>query len=348
MSPPARPTGVLLIQLGTPEAPRTAEVRRYLREFLGDPRVLDMPALGRALLLYGAILPFRSPRSARAYRQIWGEAGSPLLVHSRTLAEGVAKQLGPGFRVELGMRYREPSLTGAVERLAAAETERIVVLPLFPHEAGSSSGSALQRALELLGARWDPPTVTTLGPFYDDPGFIEAIADVARPRLAAFDPDHVLLSYHGLPERQVRRSDASGSHCLAKEGCCDGIADANRHCYRAQCFATSRALVAALSLGEGQVSTSFQSRLGRTPWIRPFTDERLPELAAQGVRRLAVLCPSFVADCLETLEEIGIRGRDQWTELGGEALELVPCVNASPAWVGWVADRVRAAAQPGL
>ena len=334
-------TGVLLIQLGTPDAPRTPEVRRYLREFLGDPRVLDMPALGRALLLYGIILPFRAPRSARAYRQIWSEAGSPLLVHSRALAEGVAKELGEGFRVELGMRYGEPSLAGALDRLASAEVARIVVLPLFPHEAGSSSGSALQRTFELAGERWDPPALTTLGPFYDDPDFIAATAEIARPRLQEFSPDHVLLSYHGLPERQIRRSDATGGHCLESETCCDALGEANPHCYRAQCFATSRALAAALALEPDRVSTSFQSRLGRTPWIQPFTDQRLPELAAAGVRRLAVLCPSFVADCLETIEEIGIRARKQWQELGGEALELVPCVNASPAWVRAVAERVK-------
>lgn len=341
-------TGVLLIQLGTPDGPSTPEVRRYLREFLGDPRVLDMSALGRALLLYGVVLPFRSPRSAKAYRQIWSEAGSPLLIHSRALADGVAKELGDGFRVELGMRYGKPSLVGAVDRLASAEVARIIVLPLFPHEAGSSSGSALQRTLELAGERWDPPALTTLGPFYDAPDFIGAIAEIARPRLRDFAPDHVLLSYHGLPERQIRRSDATGGHCLKSEACCEALGEANRHCYRAQCFATSRALIAALSLEPDRVSTSFQSRLGRTPWIRPFTDHRLPELAAAGVRRVAILCPSFVADCLETVEEIGIRGRKQWQELGGEALELVPCVNADPGWVRSVAERVRRAAQLGL
>ncbi|MBW2240758.1 MAG: ferrochelatase [Deltaproteobacteria bacterium] len=341
-------TGILLIQLGTPDAPRTREVRRYLREFLSDPRVLDMPALGRALLLYGAILPFRSPRSAKAYQKVWTEAGSPLLVHSRALTDGVAKELGDGFLVELGMRYGEPSLEGALDRLASAEVERIIVLPLFPHEAGSSSGSALQRTFELAGKRWDPPALSTLGPFYDDPGFIGAAAEIAGPLLEEFAPDHVLLSYHGLPERQVRRSDATGGHCLASDTCCDAMGEANRHCYRAQCYATSRALTAALGLDADRVSTSFQSRLGRTPWIQPFTDHRLPELAADGVRRLAVLCPSFVADCLETVEEIGIRGLAQWRELGGDDLLLVPCVNAQPSWVRSVAEKLRGAAQLGL
>ncbi|MCP3985993.1 MAG: ferrochelatase [bacterium] len=342
------PTGVLLIQLGTPDAPRTREVRRYLREFLADPRVLDMPALGRMLLLYGVILPFRSPRSAEAYRKIWSEAGSPLLVHSRALAEGVAKELGDGFHVELGMRYGKPTLAGALDRLASAGVERIVVLPLFPQQAGSSSGSALQRTFELAGERWDPPALTSLGPFYDDPGFIGCTSEIARPLLQGFAPDHVLLSYHGLPERQIRRSDPSGQHCLGSPTCCDALGGANRHCYRAQCFATSRALGVALALEADRFSTCFQSRLGRTPWIQPFTEQRLTELAASGVRRLAVLCPSFVADCLETSEEIGIRAREQWRRLGGEELLLVPCVNAHPAWVGSVAERLRKAAQLGL
>ena len=194
--------------------------------------------------------------------------------------------------------------------------------------------------MELAGERWNVPPLTTLGPFPEDPGFIGALADIATPILEAFRPDHVLLSYHGIPERQIARSDASGTHCL-QEGCCDRLISANRHCYRAHCYATSRALLEALPVVRDQASTSFQSRLGRTPWIRPFTDHRLPELYEQGVRRLAILCPSFVADNLETVEEIGIRAREQWAELGGEALELVPCVNAHPKFVASVAKRVR-------
>jgi ferrochelatase len=335
------PTGVLLVQLGTPDAPEPGAVRRYLREFLGDPRVLDVPAPARFALLYGAILPRRPRASARAYRAIWTAAGSPLLVHSRAFADALAKELGDGFRVALGMRYGAPSLVAAVESLAAARAARVVVLPLFPQYAASSTGSALERALALLGRRWNVPAVASVPPFFDDPGFVAAAAAVARPALEAARPDHVLFSYHGLPERQVRRSDASGGHCLARADCCDAPGAALAFCYRAQCFATSRALVAALGLDPARASTSFQSRLGRTPWIRPYTDEVLPELAARGVRRLAVLCPSFVADCLETLEEIGLRGRAQWRAEGGEELALVPCVNATPAWVSAAAALVR-------
>ncbi len=344
----AERTGVLLLQLGTPDAPTPRAVRRYLREFLGDPRVLDMPALGRWLLLHAVILPFRPRRAAAAYRQIWTEAGSPLLVHGRALEEAVRRELGADFCVALAMRYGHPSIAEALERLLAEGVERVVAVPLFPQEAGSSSGSALERTLTLVGRRWQVPALTTLGPFPEDPGFIEATAEIARPILRAQRPDHVLFSYHGLPERQIRRGDPSGAHCLTRPDCCDRPdAAATRHCYRAQCFATSRALRTALGLPAERSSTCFQSRLGRIPWIRPFTDERLPELRAEGVRRLVVLCPSFVADCLETLEEIGLRAARQWSELGGESLTRVPCVNASPRFAQALARRVRASLPAG-
>jgi protoporphyrin/coproporphyrin ferrochelatase len=345
VSAASRPTGVLLAQLGTPDSTRVADVRRYLREFLSDPRVLDIPGPARWLLLHAVILPFRPRRSAAAYRAIWTPEGSPLLVHGRALAEGVSKALGPGFCVELGMRYGTPAIPDALGRLLDAGADRVIVLPLFPQYAASSTGSALERVLAAAASRWNVPEIVTLGAFYEDPGFVAAVADRARPVLEALQPDHVLLSFHGLPERHVRKSDASGGdHCLARATCCDAIVAANRHCYRAQCFATSRALVAALGLRPEETTTAFQSRLGRTPWIRPYTDEVLAELARRGVRRLAVLCPSFVADCLETLEEIGIRGREQWRTAGGEELALVPCPNASPAFVEAVAGWIREAA----
>jgi len=339
-----RPTGVLLVQLGTPASTGVSDVRRFLRAFLSDPRVIDIAAPARWLLVNAIIAPFRAPRAARAYRSIWTAEGSPLRVHSRALAEALARVLGPGFRVELAMRHGAPAIAPALERLVAADVKRIVVQPLFPQDAASSLGSASQAVLAEIGARWNVPEVLALGSFYDDPGFIAAAAALARPIFEQLHPDHVLMSYHGLPERQVRRSDPSAAHCLAREDCCATLGPRNRHCYRAQCHATSRALARALALAPERTTTSFQSRLGRTPWIGPHTDRILPDLAKAGVRRLAILCPSFVADCLETLEEIGLRARHQWTALGGEAFSLIPCVNASPAFVEALAARVRAAA----
>jgi ferrochelatase len=333
--------GVLLVNLGSPEAPRPREVRRYLREFLGDPLVLDMPAVARRLLLELVILPIRPRRSARAYAKIWTPAGSPLIVHGRALRDALADALGPDCVVELAMRYGEPSLGPAVARLCDAGLDSIVVLPLFPQYSTAVTRSILDRVDALLPA--DAPPVRRVRDFYADPGFVGAVAAVARPELEVFRPDHVLFSYHGLPERQVKAADPSGAHCLASEDCCDAIGAPNRDCYRAQCAATTRALVAVLGLEAERTSMAFQSRLGRTRWITPHTDAVLPELATRGVRRLAVLCPSFVADCLETLEEIGIRGRNQWLACGGEALCLVPCVNADPVWVeavrGWISPR---------
>lgn len=342
MSPPA-PVGVLLIQLGTPRSPAVGDVRSYLREFLGDPRVLDMPAPVRTLLLNAVILPFRPRRSAHAYRQIWTEAGSPLTLHTEALAAEVASRLGDGYRVSVGMRYQEPSLERAVDQLVAEGCTRLVVLPLFPQYSSAATGSALEAAKSETGRRWNVPEVSTIGWFYDDEGFQLALTATAREHLTEFGPDHVVFSYHGLPESQIRRGDPTGSWCLANEACCAAITPANRYCYRAQSFATTRAVATRLGLDAAAHSTTFQSRLAGQKWIEPYTDVLLTELAASGVRRLAILTPSFTADCLETLEEIGIRGREQWRSLGGEDFLLVPCLNASPAWAEAVAGMVRAA-----
>jgi ferrochelatase len=333
-------TAVLLVNLGTPRSPSPRDVRRYLREFLSDPLVLDMPALARFLLLELVILPFRPRRSALAYQKIWGPEGSPLLAHGRALAGGVGAELGPGFAVELGMRYGEPGIREALTKLAARSPARLIALPLFPQYSSAATGSALAKLAREHARIGGLPPLETLGAFYAEPGFIHAFAAVARERLAAFEPDFVLFSYHGLPERQITKLDATGRHCLATPGCCDAIGPANRDCYRAQCFATTRALASELGLASQAFTSSFQSRLGRTPWIKPYTDLLLPELAARGRRRLAVLCPAFVADCLETLEEIAIRAREQWRSLGGEELLLIPSLNSEPSWVtavaGWV------------
>ena len=340
-------TGALLLNLGTPDSPAVSDVRRYLREFLSDPRVIDIPRALRWLLVQLVIVPFRAPKSARAYAKIWTQQGSPLMVNSRALSEAVAKELGSGWVVELAMRYREPTIRAALARLAEAEVDRLVVLPLFPQYAEASSGSALAKFHEEIRRSGMSLKLATVPAFYDEPGFTDSVAAVAREPLRDFDPDFVLFSYHGLPERQVRASDRSGDHCLQRDDCCASIVGANRDCYRAQCFATTRSVAQALELAPDRFSTSFQSRLGRTPWIQPFTDQLLPRLAARGVRRLAVICPSFTADCLETLEEIGIRAAEQWRGLGDGALTLIPAVNAHPVWVRAVADLLRDARDPG-
>jgi protoporphyrin/coproporphyrin ferrochelatase len=342
--PGSRPIGVLLLQLGTPDSPHVPDVRRYLREFLSDPRVLDMPAPARALLLNAVILPFRPRRSAEAYEKVWTDEGSPLIIHTEALTASVQDLLGESYRVAYGMRYQSPSIASAVDDLTGAGCDRIVIVPLFPQYASASGGSAVSKAFEVLGSRWNVPDVSTVGAYFDDPGFIAAVAGVARPLLAAFAPDHVVFSYHGLPEKQVRKSDTTGTWCLTDPSCCDRIVEANRFCYRAQAYATTRALVPELGLEPGSYSTTFQSRLAGQKWIEPYTDKELPGLYEGGVRRLAVLTPSFVADCLETIEEIGIRGRRQWQDLGGTDFLLVPCVNSDPRWAEAVAGLVKGAA----
>ncbi len=326
--------GVLLVNLGTPDSPEPRDVRGYLREFLSDPRVFDISPVARWLLVNLVILPVRPKQSAEAYRKIWTPSGSPLLVHGRDLAGKVAAALGGEVPVEIAMRYQSPSIGSALARLRERGIDRIVALPLFPQYSSSAWGSAAAKVFEEAGRLWDVPAVSVVPPFFDHPAFIEAQAEVARPIVAEARPEKVLLSFHGLPERHVRKSDASGGrHCLQSESCCGRISWENRNCYRAQCFATARGLAQPLGLGPEAWEVSFQSRLGRDPWIRPYTDVRIEALARGGVRRLVVMCPAFVADCLETLEEIGMRGRESFLAAGGESFALVPCVNSDPVWV---------------
>ena len=334
----------MLVNLGTPDAPEAGPVRRYLREFLSDPRVIDINPIGRALLLNLIILPFRPKRSAAAYREIWTAEGSPLLTHSRDLLAALRERI-PEHPIELAMRYGNPSLAGGLERLRERSCDQLLVLPLYPQYASSSTGSTVEKVYRTAATLWNTPYVSVIPPFYDHPAFLDAFAEVGRAPLETLAPDHVLFSFHGLPERHVIAS-ADPKVCLASEGCCDRLVDQNRNCYRAQCFATARGLAGALGLGdehgiEQRWSISFQSRLGRTPWIKPYTDEVIPALAKRGVRKIAVFCPAFVADCLETLEEIGIRARNDFVAAGGETLELVPSLNAHPRWVGAVEQLVR-------
>jgi ferrochelatase len=330
--------GLLLVNLGTPDAPRTPEVRRYLREFLSDPRVFDMNAAKRTAVVELFILPFRPSRSAQAYRAIWTERGSPLLFHGQDLAAALRERLGPDVRVELAMRYQNPSIASALDRLRNAGADRVVVFPLFPQYSSAAWGSAVEKVFAEAAARWNVPALEVVPPFYDHPSFLDAFASIARREQESFRPDYYLMSFHGLPERHVTKSDLSGgNHCL-RDGCCASIVEANRFCYRAQCFATARGIAQRLGLAEDRWEVTFQSRLGRDPWIQPFTDVRVVEVAQQGVRRLAVLSPAFVADCLETLEELAIRAREDFVHHGGEDLRLVPSLNSEPVWIDAVLD----------
>jgi ferrochelatase len=334
--------GLLLINLGTPDAAEPEAVGRYLREFLMDKWVVDIPWPLRWALVNLAIVPRRKRASAHAYEKVWGKRGSPLRYHLEDLAQGVRAEAAGEFQVEIAMRYGQPGLRAGLRSLSACE--QILVFPLYPQYAESSTRSSLEEAgrqARALGI--DPAKLSFVPAFYADPGFIAAFAEAAREGLAGSQPDHYLFSFHGLPEAHVRATDRSAGQpaCLASAGCCERVTDANRDCYRAQCYATARALAAELGLAPGKWSVSFQSRLGRRQWIKPYTDFVYKELAQKGARQLAVLCPSFVADCLETLEEIGMRGDADFRAAGGERVLTAACPNARPSWARAVAEIAR-------
>lgn len=322
-------TGVLLINLGTPDHCDRRSVYRYLTEFLNDKRVIDLPAVARFVLTNLLIVPFRSRASAEAYKQIWTEAGSPLLVHTLALTKAVQEQLGDDYQVECAMRYGKPSIETAIKNLSLCEN--ITILPLFPQYSSAATGSALEKTLSLISQQWNVPSIKVINDFYDHPGFINPYADLIRRELADKPVDIVLFSYHGLPERHI---DKSACHAACdRMHACPLMNDANAFCYRAQCYQTSIKLAEAAGLAADKYRVSFQSRLGRTPWIKPYTDTLLPELIKQGHKKIAVACPSFVSDCLETLEEVNMRLREQWLALGGEAFHFIPCLNSDAGWV---------------
>jgi protoporphyrin/coproporphyrin ferrochelatase len=325
--------GVLLVNIGTPDDPSVRSVRRYLREFLSDPRMLDMPGFLRFMLLNGIILPFRARQSAKLYQAIWTKAGSPLQVYSNALSDKLTKALGPDYVVVQGMRYGDPGIKTALKKLDGVS--KLIVLPLFPQYSSAATGSVIEAVLNEIKSGWNFPEIRVVNQFYDHPGFIAAYAGLIKTHHQA---DFTLFSYHGLPERHVEKSGCSQG--CDKRKACPAISDANAFCYRAQCFETTRLLAKALNLKSSAYQTAFQSRLGRIPWIKPYTEDVLPNLIKQGVKQINVVCPAFTVDCLETLEEIGIRAKTRWRELGGESLTLIPCLNDDPNWVVAIRDMI--------
>lgn len=332
-------TGVLLVNLGTPDSPRTGDVRKYLREFLMDGRVIDIPFLPRFLLVNGIIAPFRAPKSAKIYRELWTDAGSPIKVYGFQLRDLLQNTLGPEFRVALAMRYQSPAIETALQSLKDQGLQRLVVVPLFPQYASATTGSIKEKVMGLIG-RWQLiPELVFVDQFYQHPGFIATFAALGKRRLDAEPYDHVIFSYHGLPERHIRKGDAHGT-CLRAD-CCASVHPANSHCYRAQCFETSRLLAAALGLADDRYTVCFQSRLGRDPWLQPYTEQTIKQLARDGKRRVLAFSPAFVADCLETTIEVGEEYKELFEAEGGEHWQLVESLNVQPDWVATLADLVR-------
>ena len=319
----------VLINIGTPESPQPKDVGVYLKEFLMDPDVISLPFLFRWILVNVLIVPRRKYASAEAYQKVWTERGSPLLTFTEDLCEELNKTAQPDEKFYLAMRYGNPSVDQVLAEVK--DFDEIIVVPMFPQYAGATTGSMTKKAQEVSSHLGISKKMKYLEDFFADPFYVDSLTEQIKAIETDFEYDHLLFSYHGLPEKLVQDADSSGSHCLIKKNCCDKMSEVNRYCYRAQCYATTRAVVKVL---KPQVphSVSFQSRLGRTEWIKPYTEDRVKELASQGVKKLAVTCPAFLIDCLETLEEISIGLKETFVEAGGEDLQLIPCLNADPAW----------------
>jgi ferrochelatase len=332
--------GILLMNLGSPDSTQVKDVKKYLTQFLMDKRVIDKPWLLRALLVQGIIVPFRAPKSAEAYKTIWTKEGSPLVVLSKQLQQALQQETD--IPVALTMRYGNPAPEAAFEQLLEKmpDIEEVVAIPLYPHYAMSSYETAVEYAREVHSRKKYPFQLTFIKPYYSEPEYIEALADRMKPYLA--EPyDHILFSYHGVPARHIMKSDITGNHCLQSPDCCDAASPAHAYCYRHQGIITTRLVAEKLGIPKDRYSISYQSRLGKG-WLEPFTDIRLEEMPKEGIKKLLIICPAFVSDCLETLEEIADRGRESFIGAGGETYRMIPCLNTHPLWVsalaGWVKE----------
>ncbi|WP_428327467.1 ferrochelatase [Mucilaginibacter sp.] len=335
--------GILLVNLGTPDSPATKDVRKYLNEFLMDPRVIDINPISRTLLVKGIIAPFRSPKSAKLYKYIWNkETGSPLLHYSKIQHKLLKDRLGDEYQVELAMRYQSPSIESALDCLKASLVESIQVIALFPQYASASTGSVYDKVMNLVKDWQTIPTLSFVNSFHDNELMIETFADNGRK----YQPetyDHILFSFHGLPQRQLKKCDHTGNYCLKTDGCCDSLNDVNKYCYSAQSHHTAKLIAEKLNIPKENYTICFQSRLGSDPWVKPYTSEIVAQLAKEGKKRLLVFCPAFVADCLETVYEVTVEYGDEFKELGGEHVQLVESLNDSPKWIDALEKMVREA-----
>lgn len=329
---------VLLLNLGSPDSTSVPDVRRYLDEFLSDDRVLDIPAWKRSLILKFFILPKRPAESAEAYKEVWTDEGSPLVVTSKKQQKLVSEQVD--IPVFLGMRYGTPSTGDVIRKIVDSGITDLFIMPLYPHYAMSSYETAVVKAMEEINAQSPAMRTNLLQPFYQDEDYIEALVDSAMPHLEE-DDDLLLFSYHGIPERHVQKTDPSHAHCLVRDDCCVTPNPCHATCYKHQCLATTKAFLAKSGIPENKTAISFQSRLLRDPWLGPYTDFELKRFGEQGVKKIKVMCPAFVSDCLETIEEIGMRGVDEFTQAGGESLTLVPCMNDHPSWIKFLSGRIQ-------
>lgn len=325
--------GVLLVQLGTPDTPETEDVHRYLVEFLMDPRVMDIPYLGRSLLVKGAIIPKRAAASAATYATIWDDVtGSPLLYYSVLQQKMLQEELGDEYCVELAMRYQNPSIPSALEKMERMHLESLKVIPLFPQYASATSGSVMDRVMEIVRTWQYIPSISFASNFCEDEDMIDTFVEHGlKHDIDSFD--HILFSYHGLPVRQLSKVDPTRQLKCPDSGCASCKKETNTFCYLSQCYGTTRAIASKLGLSEDRYTVCFQSRLGKTPWIQPYTSDALRELADKGKKRLLVFSPAFVADCIETLDEILVEYADEFKAMGGEEVAMVESLNDNPRWI---------------
>lgn len=332
--------GIVLMNLGSPDSVSVKDVRRYLNEFLMDERVIDKPYLFRKVLVSGIIVPFRAPKSAEAYKSIWTPKGSPLIEFTRQLQNALQQQTSAP--VEIAMRYGNPSVKSAYDKLQnnISGLEEVIAIPMYPHYAMSSYETAVEYARKIHSKNKYPFKLTIVKPFYNHPYYINALSESLRPWIAQ-PYDHILFSYHGIPERHVIKTDTTGAHCLKVNDCCTVNSAAHATCYRHQIITTTKMVAEKLQIPVGKFSFSFQSRLGRDEWLKPYTAKRFEEMPLAGIKKLLIVCPAFVADCLETLEEIAVEGRDSFVQSGGESLTLIPCLNTYPLWVETLATWIK-------
>ncbi len=330
--------GVLLVNLGTPNSPSRKDVYVYLKQFLLDPRVIDIGWLPRNLLVRGIIAPFRSGDSAKLYKKLWTPEGSPIKVYGEQLKIGVQKILGEDYQVELAMRYQNPSIESALENLFKNDINDILIFPLFPQYASASTGSVHEEVMRIVSKQQNIPDIKFINSYCDNEDMAKIFADNAR-KYDIDSYDHILFSYHGLPKRQIRKGDPY-DYCF-KENCCNTLTKKNQFCYCAQCTATTQAIAKELNLKPDQYTQCYQSRLGSDPWIQPYTSDILKERSEKGDKKLLVFCPAFVADCLETTIEVSEEYMEEFEEMGGEHVQLVESLNDNPKWFELVANMVR-------
>ncbi|MGY8952454.1 MAG: ferrochelatase [Flavobacteriales bacterium] len=327
---------VLLINLGTPDNPTTGAVKKYLTEFLNDPRVIDIPWLFRKMLVNLIIVPFRAPKSAKIYKQLWTKEGSPLVIHGKNLRDKLQVELGSDYQVEIAMRYQNPHLKNVLEKIRKSVPKEIIVLPLYPHYASSSTGSTIEFLFKIMSKWYIIPQVKVLGQFYNNPGFIDSIAEQAK-EFNLKNYDHFVFSFHGLPTRQVDKVYDKG--ICADHNCEYEVTTDNFYCYKATCYETARLIISKVNLDSEKCTVSFQSRLDKN-WLEPFSDKVIAELPKKGVKNVLVFSPAFVCDCLETTIEIGVEYKEIFQENGGEKLDFVKSLNSEPTWVNTVKDLV--------